>query len=145
MGAFADQLAAFKNLTMARVHNTVRETVIGAGERLIDLSPIGAPETWKRKPPKDYVPGHFISNWNYSLMTPDRAVQQRTDIRAVNYLEDLPTEAGGLIHYISNSVEYGPALERGHSGQAPLGMVGITELELPQILRAAVEKAKAKA
>lgn len=143
MAGFADQLAAFKGEAMGKAHGVVREVVTEAGERLVDLSPIGAPATWKHKPPKDYVPGHFISNWNYGLMTPDRAVQARTDIRAINYLEDLPAEAAGLVHFISNAVEYGPALERGHSGQAPHGMVGITEVELPQIVRAAIAKVQA--
>lgn len=32
--------------------------------------------------------------------------------------------------WIYNATEYAPALENGHSGQAPSGMVGVTMLEL---------------
>lgn len=142
MGAFKDQLAAFKVVALGRYHGVIREVVTEAGERLIARSPIGAPETWKSKPPKDYVPGNFVSNWNYGLMSPDRSLTALTGVRVVNYLDELPVEAGGFVHFLTNASPYGPALENGHSGQAPNGMVSITEMELPQIVSAAVQKVK---
>ena len=51
MTGLAKQLAAFKELALGRYHGVVREVVSEAGERLIARSPIGAPETWKSKPP----------------------------------------------------------------------------------------------
>ena len=42
--------------------------------------------------------------------------------------------------YISNNLDYGPALENGHSNQAPTGMVKLTVIELKAFVRQEVRK-----
>lgn len=140
MGSFTADLKAFQAKTDTKINEAVREIVLGVGERLIDRSPVGAPETWKRKPPPGYKPGRFKSNWNYGLQTPDIHTTDRTDLFALNNLEELPAKPAGFVHFLTNSLPYGPALERGHSQQAPQGMVGLTAQEFPQIVEAAARK-----
>ncbi len=127
MAGFADSVAAYGEDVKAGLSEWTRQTIFEVGRRVIARSPIDT--------------GRFVSNWNYSLMTPDRGTTERVDIRTVNYLEDIPTESIGFIHYITNALPYGPALERGHSGQAPQGMVALTQLEMPQIAREAAKSA----
>ena len=51
----------------------------------------------------------------------------------------IPPEASGKLHYIVNNLPYSIALENGHSGQAPQGMVGLTVTEYQTIVQRAVE------
>lgn len=127
MPTFAEQLAAFAEKTQGKAHEVVREVVVETGIRLIDRSPVKT--------------GQFADNWNYGLETRDTSTHGPTGARTINQIGELPIEAAGHIHYLSNAIPYGPALERGSSKQAPQGMVGLTELELPGIVEAAVKRA----
>lgn len=141
MAGFADSIRGYSEQTRAGLNEYARQVIFEAGRRLVARSPIGAPETWKSKPPKDYVPGNFVSNWNYGLMSPDLSTTAQTGIRTVNYIDEVPAEPIGFVHYLTNATPYGPALEAGHSGQAPMGIVALTELEMPQIQREAARSA----
>jgi hypothetical protein len=124
MGSFADQIARFAAETKDKADAVVHETVLDVGQRLIDRSPIDT--------------GRFKSNWRYGLETPDRHTTTETNQRKLQNTEELPKAAGGFVHYVTNSLPYGPALERGHSKQAPQGMVALTALEFSQIVSDAV-------
>lgn len=50
-------------------------------------------------------------------------------------------KAGDVV-YLANNLPYGPALERGHSKQAPSGIVGVTVAEFNQAVGSAVQAAK---
>lgn len=126
MASFAEQIASFAAKAQGQVDSVVRGSVEEAGQRLIDRSPIDT--------------GRFKSNWNYAAEQPDIFTSERTNIRTVNGIEDMPAKAAGHIHYVTNSLPYGPALERGHSKQAPQGMVGLTSLEWPQIVELVASK-----
>lgn len=128
MGSFADQIAKFAAETKEKADATVRETVLEIGERLVARSPIDT--------------GRFSSNWRYGLTTPDRHTTDETNSRTLQNVEELPQAAGGFVHYITNSLPYGPALERGHSKQAPQGMVALTGLEFDSIVADAVLKVR---
>lgn len=130
MISFAEQIAKFPSQTMADIDAVVAESVREAGQRLIDRSPIDT--------------GRFKSNWNFSLETPDIHTTEATDIRTVNGIEDLPKRAASFISYITNSLPYGPSLERGTSKQAPNGMVRLTSLEWGGIVAAAAQKVAGK-
>jgi hypothetical protein len=55
-------------------------------------------------------------------------------------MSKIPTNAAFIgSYYIANNLDYGPALEDGHSKQAPHGMVGLTKIKFQGILRDAVE------
>lgn len=124
--SFAEQIASFNAKAQANVDSVVRESVKEAGQRLIDRSPIDT--------------GRFKSNWNYSAETPDIHTTQATNVRTVNGIEDLPQRAASFISYITNSLPYGSALERGSSKQAPQGMVRLTSLEWDGIVSQAAQK-----
>ena len=124
--SFADQLSKFKVISETEcsrfVHAVVRET----GRRLIERSPIDT--------------GKFVSNWRYGLESPDTTVTEETSIRTLNNLSEMPARAIGFIHYITNSVHYGPYLEAGSSKQAPRGMVELTAMEADTIFAVAARK-----
>ncbi len=128
MAGFADSVAEYGASVEAGLNEWTRQTILEVGRRLISRSPIDT--------------GRFVSNWNYSLMTPDPGTSERVDVRTVNYLEDIPATSIGLVHYITNGLPYANALEYGHSPQTPPGgMVGLTEIEMPQIAREAARSA----
>jgi hypothetical protein len=120
MASFADQVAAFAEKAKSQQDAIVRGCIVEVGARVIARSP------------KDT--GRFKSNWRYGLETRDAFTTKATDIRTLNNIEELPKAAAGFVHFVSNALPYGPALERGHSKQAPQGMVALTALEWSQIV-----------
>ena len=85
----------------------------------------------------------FQSNWRYGLMTPDNFFDENArNVRFVNGMGDAPKAASKFVHFITNAAPYGPALERGHSKQAPYGMVGLTILAFEDIVANAARKAQ---
>lgn len=144
MPSFSAQLAAFKTKTVTKLDTVTRLTIEEAGERIVmELSPVGDPTLWMRAPPASYTPGSFRSNWNYSVGAPDKTTSLATNITTLNGLGEMPAHPAGLKHYIANSLEYAQALEYGHSSQAPAGIVGIIEIELPGLAETAARKAAA--
>ena len=101
----------------------VRETTLEFADRLAtEWTPLGNPELWKSPPPADYRPGNLQSSWFFSVGAPSRATTERTDIRAVNDLDQLPEKAGQKV-YFSNSAPHAGKIETGHSHQAPNGIM----------------------
>ena len=128
MGGFSDQLTAFALKAENRVDQIVREVVYQVGLSVVRLSPIKS--------------GAFVSNWRYGLMTPDtRWNPAQLSIRFVTGMDRMPKAASKFTHTISNAAPYGPALERGHSKQAPLGMITLTKLAFEDIVANAARKA----
>lgn len=125
-GSFAAQLEAFARESKDKADQVVRETVMEIGERLITRSPVDT--------------GAFRGNWNYGLETRDAFFNDARIGRELNNLEELPKSAAGFIHFVSNAAPYGPALERGHSQQAPQGLVALTALEFEAIVDGAALK-----
>lgn len=129
MGSFADALAKFAEDTETKAHDLVREVVLETGRRVIARSPVDT--------------SAFKSNWRYGLETRDAFFNEAArGITELNNLEELPKRAAGFVHFVSNAAPYGPALERGHSQQAPQGLVALTALEFDSIVEAAVLKVK---
>jgi hypothetical protein len=131
---FAGVMEAFAEKAMTNYDRVVRETVIEAGDRTVTyLSPVGDPTLWISAPPADYRPGDFRGNWFYSLDRVSNATHDGIGITEVNNLSAMPVEAGGHVHYLSNNLSYSVALERGHSTQAPAGIIAVINVELPDI------------
>lgn len=139
--SFGSQIQDFVDRTKNRLHLTTGFVVADLASRIDERSPVGNPLLWKKPPPPDYKPGTFRGGWQLGVdsipggqtgrLDPSGEVTQAT-LRAA-----IPELAGGHVYYITNNVVYGPALETGHSTQAPAGMVGITALEFPQVVRSA--------
>ena len=96
---------------------------------VVDGTPVGNPDTWKRKPPPGYVGGRARGNWQVTLNAPATSFLQRKDKTG-----DRTKEAGAKvlqrirrlseIVYISNNLPYIEALDLDqHSPQAPDGII----------------------
>ena len=139
MASFGDQLRQFADKTDDRVNLVVKKLVIDVGTRLVLRSPVGDPTYWQSPPPPGYVGGRFRANWQYGLDDIDFKVTEAIDkagsVTIGRITQEVPSEASGHIHYITNSLPYSFRLEHGWSRQAPAGMVGLTELEFEPIVR----------
>ncbi|HHU3936673.1 TPA: hypothetical protein ACUB0U_000264 [Citrobacter freundii] len=100
------------------------------------------------KKPEGYVGGRFKNNWyvgfdsqpTESNDTPD-ASGQGSNSRGLAVLEVFRVGQVSSI-YFTNNLPYAVALENGHSGQAPGGMVGITALDAAQLFREAMSEVR---
>ncbi|MEL5881922.1 hypothetical protein RQM28_010580 [Citrobacter freundii] len=100
------------------------------------------------KKPDWYVGGRFKNNWyvgfdsqpTESNDTPD-ASGQGSNSRGLAVLEVFRVGQVNSI-YFTNNMPYAAALENGHSGQAPGGMVGITALDAAQMFREAMSEVR---
>lgn len=141
---FAAQLAAFATKAGTRLDDGTRLTVTDvAGRVIMELSPVGDPTLWKRSPPASYAPGNFRGNWFYGLNTPDLGTRDGVGITELNALSNMPTKPAGLKHTISNSVPYAGRIEKGHSSQAPVGILSVISYEMPGIAEASFRKVAA--
>ena len=100
------------------------------------------------KKPEGYVGGRFKNNWyvgfdsqpTQSNDTPD-ASGQGSSSRGLAVLEVFRVGQVNSI-YFTNNLPYAAALENGHSGQAPGGIVGITALDAAQLFREAMSEVR---
>ncbi len=140
---FAADLSAFANKTHRNLNLVVKKIVIDIGTALVYKTPVGDPTYWISKPPPGYVGGRARGNWQYALDAPALVEFNRIDKNGQstvgNIASDLPAEALGKVHYITNTLPYIKRLEEGHSKrQAPKGMVRLTTQEFEPIIAAAV-------
>lgn len=133
-----DQFA--KHLGEKMVHRT-RQIALDAVTSLVLGSPVGNATIWKRNVerasrglppvPRGYVGGHFRKGWqlewNIRPAAPTKGVDasgQQTIDAALARLAAGPRSVEAIQRiYITNLVPYGPELERGHSRQAPRGIL----------------------
>ncbi|AVU50539.1 hypothetical protein APR64_00050 [Enterobacter hormaechei] len=100
------------------------------------------------KMPDGYVGGRFKNNWyvgfdsqpTQSNDTPD-ASGQGSNSRGMAVLEVFRVGQVSSI-YFTNNMPYARALEEGHSGQAPGGMVRVTALDAAQYFREAMSEVR---
>ncbi|WP_312817797.1 hypothetical protein [Atlantibacter subterraneus] len=100
------------------------------------------------KKPDGYVGGRFKNNWyvgfdsqpSQSNDTPD-ASGQGSNSRGLAVLEVFRVGQVSSI-YFTNNMPYARALEEGHSGQAPGGMVRVTALDAAQLFREAMSEVR---
>lgn len=100
------------------------------------------------KKPDGYVGGRFKNNWyvgfdsqpTESNDTPD-ASGQGSNSRGLAVLEVFRVGQVNSI-YFTNNMPYARALEEGHSGQAPGGMVRVTALDAAQLFREAMSEVR---
>lgn len=105
-------------LAEIQVHNKVQEQAVrDFFDKVVERTPIGKPETWINPPKRGYVPGKAKAGW------------------AV-------TNFAGNTWTVYNDEPYIQRLEEGWSRQAPIGMMRITILEWPIILKKAERKVR---
>ena len=147
---FSLDLKKFVEKAKSNADQVTRLVVLQVGGALVLRSPVGDAKYWQSPPPKGYVGGRFRANWQYG----DGVINSKTteDIQAQDFTSNeaaaagtgltakVDKEAAGKIHYLTNSLPYAEALERGHSRQAPFDMVGVTTLEFNIFVANAVAK-----
>lgn len=141
-GSFAIQMRRFAEKAGKNMDLVVRHTTISIANSVVERSPVGNPDLWKSPPPPGYVGGRFRANWMFGVGAPDNSTTENTDKDGGPTLNRLSAAIGatgaGGVTYISNSLPYGPAIEDGHSTQAPTGVVEITAIEFQDYVRQAV-------
>lgn len=124
------------------IQKVTKLALMEIGYRLVARSPIGDPDLWHPPYwPKGYHPGTFINNWQLGVDVIPTEVQVSgpNELGTDSYerLAKLQRWPAGHTYYFVNNLPYARALEYGHSTQAPQGMVGLTILEFPEIVRQA--------
>jgi hypothetical protein len=164
---FAEDIRAFAVKVEGNTNSVVRKTVIEVATSLIMKSPVGNPALWvslqpsyrimnkagtkrlvrpklefKRQPPKGYSGGTFRANWQLgigSLKPGELKDKDKTGGPTIaKVTAGIPAKPAGGVYFIGNNLDYGPALEDGHSTQAPFGMVSLTSVEFGGIVDQAV-------
>ena len=121
---FASTVKGNRTKTTTGLDTVVSETVKEFGSRVVhEFTPLGNPELWKSPPPADYRPGNLQSSWFYSEGRPTGAETDAVNDREVHFLSDMPKDAAGRKHYLSNSAPHAKAIYAGHSSQAPAGIL----------------------
>lgn len=115
-GLLEVQNAVNKELNIIR-----NETIIEIFDKLVNDSPYGDPTLWKSKPPKDYHPGHFKSNWQISRRNPATSIINSVSLTPT--ADHIRNATSGETLYIANNVPYALRLEEGWSTQRPAGWV----------------------
>lgn len=140
---FGDQLRGFADKVDARTNLVVKKIVFDISTGLVLKTPVGDPQYWQSPAPPGYVGGRARGNWQYGLNAPNiknnSPIDKSGAVTTSRINNEMPDQATGHVHYITNSVPYIEALENGHSHrQAPNGMVNLTFMEFDPIVRAAV-------
>lgn len=139
---FLLDLERFAKKAKGNADLVVRKVFLDFSTRVVMRSPVGDPSGWKSPAPAGYTGGHFRGNWQYGEgMIPRGWLQtvDKTGQASLARMQAIKPQASGKVHYIVNNLPYAMELERGHSRQAPAGMVGVTVKEFQMIVRKAAQ------
>lgn len=120
-------------------------------QRADDYSPVGMPETWKRKAPADYQPGQFRGNWQLGVnSSPVGALHGNIDPTGVatvaSNLALIPQRAAyGNQYFLVNNLPYAMGIEDGDvtTQVPPAGIVGRLHVEFQDIVSGVIADIKA--
>lgn len=146
-GPFELRLRELAEKYNARADTVVKKVVIDLGTAVVYRTPVGDPAHWAPTTPvpPGYVGGRARGAWTYTTGVPGVGLGGALDATGTATLgrivATVPDDAAGKVHYLTNNIPYGPALERGHSRrQAPLGIVAITVNEFQNMVDLAVQQ-----
>jgi hypothetical protein len=139
--SFAADLRKFADATNRTIADTLVGTVTELAVRVVQRSPVDT--------------GRFRGNWQIGDGGPDTRTDSPFDKQPLGsapalgsfarWQDQLEGALPGTVIYITNSLPYARRLEyEAWSKQAPAGMVRVTLTEYAQIIKIALEKAKAK-
>jgi hypothetical protein len=138
--SFKGDLEFFAAKAQANIEAVTKKVLIDIGKRVVERTPVGDPTLWQSKPPPGYAGGRARGSWQYGFNVPNAEQTDSIDPTGsttnARIAGDIKPIAG--LHYITSSLAYMPALENGHSTQAPQGMVGLTAIEFSGIVDIAV-------
>lgn len=141
---FVLDMRKFTRKSKSTMDAVVRKIVLDLGTAVVMRSPVGDPSGWSSPAPKGYTGGRFRANWQYSEGTRLQGTLAEFDPSGQKAIAKIFARVGlldaaGKIHYLTNNLPYGPALERGWSKQAPAGMVGLAVREFQGIVERAAK------
>lgn len=131
---FGKRMKQIAEKTGKDVERTAEIAVKSLFTDIIEGTPVGKPETWKRRPPPGYIPGKAKANWMPSVGAIDTSVTESRESSIIR-LSQLNGKVAGNTVYLTNSVPYIYALEKGWSYlQQPNGWVERTVRSFEAIL-----------
>lgn len=120
-GSFSISLANFQVKTEKQMKLACQKIAMEAWRRVIEKSPVDT--------------GRFRANWGCQVGSPyagfDESTTDKTGAKAIanSIIKTASWNAKGSI-FLNNNASYAIILERGHSKQAPFGMVRLTVAEM---------------
>lgn len=146
-GPFELRLRELVEKYKAREDTVVKKVLTDLATAVVYRTPVGDPAYWAPSTPvpPGYVGGRARGTWVYTTGAPATGLGGTLDASGVATLgritAAIPDKPAGEVHYLTNNIPHGPALERGHSRrQAPLGIVGITVNEFQNMVDLAVQQ-----
>lgn len=138
MTGFAIDVRRFGARTAAQVDLARRKIALDLFRRVIERSPVDT--------------GRFRANWQTTVGERARGTRELFDngsaaLAGPSAAEALAVITGAPVSgdlWLANNLPYAVPLENGHSPQAPEGMVLLSMLEVPGIVRESVEAARAE-
>ena len=117
---FADEIGDFEKKALGRIRNFRRALAMKVFSRVILRTPVDT--------------GRARGNWQCTMGSPADGVldaEDKTGAEAIARARDVSVGIGtdDRSIFLTNNLPYIEALENGHSGQAPQGMVAITVAE----------------
>lgn len=143
---FAAQVKAWAEKAKATQQAVIRQFVVNLGSELLRTTPVGDPSLWKRKvPPKGYVPGALMANWNFSIGLIDETNGKPPNRSVPDGIERLKAAIAPDIAdkdiYLVNAQPYARRLEyEGFSSQVPNGWVRITAVQDTKFMAEAIQQ-----
>ena len=145
-----------KKLAPRKIRNAIVKIAFELDKGVVTMSPVGDPSKWVTLKNgnyvdyesvhgivEDYTGGRFRANWQVGINHQPQGETGRIDesragtqTLAVNLASLAAYQLGDTI-YILNNVPYAERLENGWSGQAPVGMVGVTVARIDEFVRTA--------
>jgi hypothetical protein len=138
--SFAADVSKWCKQTVPEQHKrVVRRVVMEIANRAVMRSPVGNPSEWESPAPPGYAGGRFRANWQYGFGSAPTSTIDAIDPSGSTTLSGIINSVANQqgVHWIANNLPYAQRIEDGWSTQAPSGIVGLIELEFPQIFNAA--------
>jgi len=139
---FTAQLSQFVAKAKAAPALVVRRFAVELFSSVVLRTPVGNPDLWAGPAPKGYVGGRLRANWIVSLNAPNPATTAAIDKSGAPTIEKgiavISHADGEQDVWMTNNLPYALAIEYGHSGQAPAGMVRVSLADAQRFLAEAV-------
>jgi hypothetical protein len=125
MGIFLKDIQQFIVATQIKEHVVVKEIVEEIIDNVVMNSPVDT--------------GNFVTNWLMGLDNnmPWGVTGSKNPIKentADKLIGQIPLDAANHNYNLVNNSAYSIDLENGKSGQAPMGIIGLTKVKIPSII-----------
>jgi hypothetical protein len=145
---FAVDVRKFAVKTAKKAVIVPRVIAVDVFGRVILKTPVGNPDLWKRpeSAPPGYTGGRLRGNWQASVGAPaegELGIRSAVEAEGEVFAAAAAWGGEGSI-FLTNNLPYAEEIERGHSKQAPQGMVRVTVTEYPGIVERRAREARSR-